>query len=266
MSEPASAGDRAENPAAARVSVGAGLGVFAIGAFVLCGWAWNVETFKTIYGPITMKTNTAIGLVLCGVSLTVIRRAPRLSTLCAAAAGLIGGLTLSEHLAGWNLGIDELLFSEAPGAAATASPNRMGLTASTCLVLAGVSLYRLARGDARGAAVAQALAAVALPRVDSDRRIPGRRRGVVRLARYTGIALHTALALIRSQRRHPHGVRDLSARRRSFSMTGRQATMLRRLAMPIGGDSARARRPRTQRSQRASSSIAALAWRSSPSR
>ena len=235
MSEPASGGDRAENRVAARVSVGASLGVAAVGAFVLCGWAWNVETFKTIYGPITMKTNTAIGLLLCGVSLAVIRRAPRLSTFCAVAAGLIGGLTLSEHLAGWNLGIDELLFTEAPGAAATASPNRMGLTASTCLVLAGVSLCHLVRGDARGATVAQVLAAVALSLASIP--IAGYLYGAEELygiARYTGIALHTALALILLN------VGILTARPALgpvavFLDDGPAGTVLRRLAMPIVG-------------------------------
>jgi signal transduction histidine kinase len=235
MSEGASAVDRGENRAAARVSVAAGLGVAAVGAFVLCGWALNVETFKTIYGPITMKTNMAIGLLLCGVSLAVVRQSPRVAGFCAVAAGLIGGLTLSQHLVGWNLGIDELLFTEAPGAAATVSPNRMGLTGATCLVLGGVSLYHLRRGDARGAAVAQALAAVALSIASIP--IAGYLYGAEELygiARYTGIALHTAIALILLNA----GI--LTARATLgpvavFLDDGPAGTMLRRLALPIVG-------------------------------
>jgi len=186
---------RPENRAAVRVSVAAGLVVTAVGAFVLCGWAWNVEAFKTIYGPITMKTNTAIGLLLCGISLTVLRWSPRLSRFCAGSAGLLAGLTLSEHLAGWNLGIDELLFTEAPGAAATASPNRMGLNASTSLLLDGLALFYLARGGPRGATIAQALAVVSLSLAAVP--IAGYLYGAEQLygiARYTGIALHTALS------------------------------------------------------------------------
>src|SRR4030095_6446604 len=74
---PATAGDPVENRAAVRVSIAAGLATAAVGAVVLGGWAGNVQSFKTIYGPITMKTNTAIGLVLCGLSLAVMRWSPR---------------------------------------------------------------------------------------------------------------------------------------------------------------------------------------------
>ena len=49
-------------------------------------------------------------------------------------------LTLSEHLVGWNLGIDQLLFEESGGALATASPGRMGPPASSCFTFAGIAL------------------------------------------------------------------------------------------------------------------------------
>ena len=226
---------RTENRAAVRVSVAAGLLATAVGAFVLCGWAWNVEAFKTIYGPITMKTNTAIGLLLCGISLAVLRRSPRLSRFCAVCAGLLGGLTLSQHLAGWNLGIDELLFKEAPGAAATTSPNRMGLNGSTSLLLDGLALYHLARADARGATVAQALAAASLSLAAVP--LAGYLYGAEQLygiARYTGIALHTALSLVAISA----GI--LTARATLgpvavFFDDGPAGTMLRRLAMPMVG-------------------------------
>jgi signal transduction histidine kinase len=226
---------RPENRAAVRVSMAAGLLAMAVGAFVLCGWAWNVEAFKTIYGPITMKTNTAIGLLLCGISLTVLRWSPRLSRFCAGSAGLLAGLTLSEHLAGWNLGIDELLFTEAPGAAATASPNRMGLNASTSLLLDGLALFYLARGGPRGATIAQALAVVSLSLAAVP--IAGYLYGAEQLygiARYTGIALHTALSFAVLSA----GI--LTARANIgpvavFFDDGPAGTMLRRLAMPIVG-------------------------------
>ena len=189
--------DRSFHVTAARFSLVCALIVAAVGAAVLYGWAWNVESFKTIYGPITMKTNTAIGMLLCGTSLAVLRRLPRLSMFCAVSAATIGACTLSEHLIGWDLGIDQLLFAEAPGAAATSSPNRMGLTGSGSLVLAGISLYRLTRGDSRGAAVAQTLAAVALAVAAVP--LAGYLYGAEQLygfSQYTGIALHTAVTLI----------------------------------------------------------------------
>ncbi len=231
----ASVDDRVQNRGAARVSVVAGSIVAAVGGFVLCGWAWDVQSFKTIYGPITMKTNTAIGLLLCGVSMAVMRWTPRVSRVCAVSAGLIGGLTLSEHLIGWNLGIDQLLFTEAPGAAATASPNRMGLNGSTSLLLAGLSLYRLTLGDSRGAAVAQTLAMVALCLAAIP--FAGYLYGAEELygmAQYTGIALHTSIALILLN------VGILAARANLggvavFLGDGPAGTMLRRLAIPVVG-------------------------------
>ena len=42
--------------------------------------------------------------------------ARRIGTVLAAFAGVLGALTLSRHVLGWNLGIDQLLFSEPPGA------------------------------------------------------------------------------------------------------------------------------------------------------
>ena len=58
---------------------------------------------------------------------------------------MIGLLTLSEHVLGWNLHIDQLLFTEPAGALATNSPGRMGITASTDFVLFGAALLLLYR-------------------------------------------------------------------------------------------------------------------------
>ena len=91
-----------------------------------------------------MKANAAVGLLACGLSLRLIVGPGRvrlwLAVACAMVAGTIGVLTLSEHIVGWNLGIDELLFIEAPGALATSSPGRMGLNGSVSLTLAAVAL------------------------------------------------------------------------------------------------------------------------------
>ncbi len=225
--------DRLEDWVTNRASFGAAITVVAIGAFVLLGWARNIESFKTVYGPITMKTNMAIGLLLCGISLSALRWVPRLSILCAAIAGLIGFLTLSEHLVGWDLGIDQLIFAEAPGAAATSSPNRMGLNGCLNLILAGLSLYHLARGGTRGATIAQAQAVAALTLASIP--LAGYLYGAEQLygiAKYTGISLHTAITFIilnlgiLTARAHLGPVA-------AFLSTGPAATVLRRLALPI---------------------------------
>lgn len=92
----------------------------------------------------------ALGQVLAGTGLLMAiaqRRFPRLSRASAVAAGasimLIGGLTLSEHLLGTDLGIDQLLASEPPGAIANTTPNRMGVPGSSSLFLLGVALILL---------------------------------------------------------------------------------------------------------------------------
>ena len=56
---------------------------------------------------------------------------------------VIAALTFAEHLSGADLGIDQQLFDEPPGASATASPGRMGPPASLSFTLAGAALLLL---------------------------------------------------------------------------------------------------------------------------
>jgi PAS domain S-box-containing protein len=134
---------------ARKFSIAAGVFIILVGAVVLAGWLLDITRFKSIHGDITMKANTALLLVLSGVSLCLLnldpkKRAFRIAAkVCAAVVAILGLLTLSEHLIGWNLGIDQLLFVEANGALATASPGRMGPPASTCFTLAGIALLLL---------------------------------------------------------------------------------------------------------------------------
>ena len=198
---PAGAADDHPSSPAAFIRRAAGLLAIGTGSMVLAGWALDIDVLKGAGHSITMKPNAATGLIACGISLlcgavaTGWRRS--LATLTGALAGTIGSLTLSQHLVGWNLGIDELIAREAPGAASTASPGRMGPNASLSLTLAGISLLSLQRTSARAARRAQALgfcmtvlAAIALV---------GYVYGAQELysaTRYTGIAWPTAVALL----------------------------------------------------------------------
>src|SRR5258708_312783 len=121
-----------------------------IGAVALVGWLADITWLKSIYGDITMKANTAVALMLMGASLWLLpsashKSASTIGKICAAAAGLIGLLTLTEHVIGWNLHIDQLVFTEPPGALATTSPGRMGITASSCFTLFGIAMLLLYR-------------------------------------------------------------------------------------------------------------------------
>jgi signal transduction histidine kinase len=172
----------------------------AVGTTVIVGWAYDIEPFKAVWANISMKANTALCLFAAGISLNAVRArgfVAALGRVAAAFAGIVALATLSEHAIGWNLGIDELLFRDDPDATATASPGRMGLHASTSLTLGSIALLNLYRGSVRGAALAQLLGAaiVALALVPIVGYMYGAEQ-LYALARYTGIALHTALAML----------------------------------------------------------------------
>lgn len=218
-----------------RVAAGAALAVTAVGLLVLLGWQLDVQWLKGGYGSITMKTNTAIAFVCCGLSLwlTTLRRQRNAVVLLATLALLISALTLSQHLVGWDLGIDQLLFTEAPGAVATTSPNRMGPHGSASIVLAALALLLLVLNSERAIRSAQALAmcgaASALVPVTGYLYDARELYGV---ARYTGIALPTAVTLLVLH------VGVLATRAQSgpiavFTADSSAGTLLRRLTLPI---------------------------------
>ncbi len=182
------------------VSRRAGLAVGAIGAIVLLGgWVFGIENLKSAGSSITMKTNAALCLALSGVSLWCLsrERLRALGVLSAATVGLIAAATLSEHIFQIDLGLDQLFFSEPPGAAATVSPNRMGVNASFSLLLESIAILSLYRGTLAHVVRAQMLAAGAsiLAIVPIVGYIYGAQE-LFALARLTGIAWPTAFSLL----------------------------------------------------------------------
>lgn len=144
-------------------AIGTGSVVAAVGAWYLGAWLFGLMTEHGITS-MTLKTNTALGLLLAGLALVLLvpeRTGPArrwLGRLCATIVFVLGALTLSEHLIGWDLGIDQLLAKEPPGAAGVFSPNRMGPPASLSFVLAGLALLVLSRDKRRTSVQAQCLA------------------------------------------------------------------------------------------------------------
>ncbi|HEX3249129.1 MAG TPA: hypothetical protein VHS05_06860, partial [Pyrinomonadaceae bacterium] len=121
---------------------------FGIGFAGLLGWIFDSELLKRIHPTlVTMKANTAVCLMLAAVSLFLIEaREPslnkrRISQLLAAIVATVGLLTLSEHLLGWNSGLDQLLFHETSREAGLSSPGRMGVAASLNFSLIGIALF-----------------------------------------------------------------------------------------------------------------------------
>ena len=134
-------------------SIGLSLLAFCIGAAGLLGWILDNEFLKRIHPSlVTMKANTGICLMLSAISLFLVQDQDALNTkrsisrLLAAMVVTVGLVTLSEHLFGWNVGLDQLLFHESRVEAGLSFPGRMGVAASVNFSFIGSALLLL---DAR---------------------------------------------------------------------------------------------------------------------
>lgn len=117
--------------------------VIVLGASSLAGWCWNIPWLIDWSGSgISIKANTALCGLLSGLALLAsLRTWPHVLVITPACiVVMIASATLVQHAAGIDLGIDELLFKEAPGALATAAPGRMGVPASTAFTCGGLVL------------------------------------------------------------------------------------------------------------------------------
>ena len=95
----------------------------AFGLWVLTGWMLHIQIMERILpGQVAVKANTAACFILTGIALWVLRKEQppgiavwRLAAKIAAIlVSVVGLLSLSEFLWGWDLGIDQLLFSAGP--------------------------------------------------------------------------------------------------------------------------------------------------------
>jgi signal transduction histidine kinase len=177
---------------------------FLTGALSFLGWILGNEMLKSGFTRrVTMKANAALGLCLLSSALFVLLRWPgnrllyQLARGSGALAALLGLVTLLEHVLSWNAGIDQLLFDEAAGALATISPGRMGPPACLAFMLLGAGCLLIDYRTARGRSLAQWLALMAL--LPALLAILGYLTGAAQLygiARYSGIALHSAAAFL----------------------------------------------------------------------
>jgi PAS domain S-box-containing protein len=125
----------------------------AAGLVGLAGWVFRIEILKTVLpGLVAIKANTAICLVLIGLSLWLQRSQhpgpPRLAgwiarTIAAIVSG-VGLLSFLEYLGGWDFGIDQLLFVQtAEAAIGSVRPGLMSPVTALNLVLLGLALVLL---------------------------------------------------------------------------------------------------------------------------
>jgi signal transduction histidine kinase/CheY-like chemotaxis protein len=129
------------------LSIAFALLAFCIGGAAFFGWLLDNEFLKRIHPSlVTMKANTAVCLMLVAISILLIQDPSvstakrRISQVCAAIVALVGLLTLSEHLIGWDLHIDQLLFVETTLEAGMSFAGRMGVAASLNFFLLGIAL------------------------------------------------------------------------------------------------------------------------------
>lgn len=174
--------------------------VAAVGCLVLVGWLFDIATLKSVIPGLTpMKPNAAISFVLAGVSLLLLQKDPagqrnlQIGRASALALALVGLLTLSEYLFGWNLGIDELLFKETLMASDTYFPGRMAASAALNFFLLALALLLLDVETTSGHRPAQFLTlAAALISLTALFGYAYDVESLYKIRFYTALALHAA--------------------------------------------------------------------------
>ncbi len=142
----------------------AGACVAALGAAALIGWAEDIAWLESLSPRfVSMKANAAAGFVALGLSLMlagmsrawptrVVRWALEVTVLA------LGVATLTQYVAGTDLGIDQLLFPAPLNEFQTVAQGRMSAIGAACLALAAIALLAERAGSPRGIAVARTLA------------------------------------------------------------------------------------------------------------
>ena len=147
------------------LSHGSPLAVSCVGSAVLLGWAFDLEFLKSVLpGLPSMVPNTASGLVLSGLSLWALRKhqlhqsatvTHHISKALAVVVLLVGTLTLTEYLFGWDFGIDRLWFKEKLVRSSATFPGRLSPHTALTFIFAGFALLFLDLETGRGYRPAQ---------------------------------------------------------------------------------------------------------------
>jgi PAS domain S-box-containing protein len=171
------------------------------GLVTLTGWAADIPRLTQWKGDgISMFPNTAVCVTACGLALylvrgggTLLRNAGRMLSWLVL---FIAGLTLSEHIFGIDIGIDQVLSDRAWGQTAAASPHRMGPPASTALTLLSSAILLLTSSARdRGLAVVLALMALAITSLSVIGHLYGAEQ-MYTLPRLTGISFQTSVLIL----------------------------------------------------------------------
>lgn len=127
----------------------ASIAVILGGCLVLAGWMLDITAFKSILPDLpTMKANAAVCFILAGVALWLFcgeygKVQLWIARACALIITLVGLVTLSQDVFGWDFGIDRLLFTEPAGAVGTGRPGRLAPPAALSFIFMGLALLLL---------------------------------------------------------------------------------------------------------------------------
>jgi diguanylate cyclase (GGDEF)-like protein len=124
--------------------------VGSIGIAVLCGWIFDIPRLTRLLPDLAfMKINTACALLSASIALWILhghqQGSPwiRVARCLAVLMVTLGGLTLSEHLFGLELGIDQHIPSGAQVSAQSAHFGRVSPASSFILMFLGLALLTL---------------------------------------------------------------------------------------------------------------------------
>lgn len=123
-----------------------GGGVVVVGCVVLTGWVLGIHALTSLipWGW-TMKANTALAFILCGVALLLLQLpgawARLVARSCALVVGAVALLTLVEYVCSCNFGIDEFVLRDHGQWGGIAHPGRMAPNTATALVLQATALW-----------------------------------------------------------------------------------------------------------------------------
>jgi PAS domain S-box-containing protein len=175
-------------------SRGISLFVIMIGCLVLVGWALDNAVLKSIVpGLVSMKSNTALLFVLCGISLWIQNDRPEQPAAQALAVVIALGeiVTLAEYAFNQDLGIDQIIFRD--DSLGVLHPGRMAPATALAFFLVGLALIFLDRGSRGRLQEMMSIIVFAI----SGLALIGYLYGVsslYKIGAYSSMAVHTALS------------------------------------------------------------------------
>lgn len=116
--------------------------VLLVGATVLTGWIFDISILKSLNPNwVTMKANTALGFLLCGIVLICYDKWKNVSKILSLFIAFIGFTVLIEYFFNIDLSIDQFIFKEEANTFGTVAPGRMAFISAIDFCLLGISFF-----------------------------------------------------------------------------------------------------------------------------